>query len=235
MLFKKLIRTIGVYKAQFISMIIMIALGTAIFVGFNMEWYAIEYNTDKYFEQTGYADFRIINETGRFTEEEAEKIKTIDGVKEVSRFVSVNATVNNSDPNAAKKTLAITVTENTKVSFFTLISGEKYDPESEDGIWLSDKYADVNGVKIGDKISFSYAKFKMEGVVKGLVKSSEYLVCVEDDSELMPKYEKHGFAYISPAMFSAAVKDGTHGIFTEFYPEINVIGEGELKTFKKAP
>lgn len=234
MLFKKLIRTIGVYKAQFISMIIMIALGTAIFVGFNMEWYAIEYNTDKYFEQTGYADFRIINETGRFTEEEAEKIKTIDGVKEVSRFVSVNASVNNSDPNAAKKTLALTVTENTKVSFFTLISGEEYDPESTDGIWLSDKYAEVNDVKIGDKLSVTYAKFKLEGVVKGLIKSSEYLVCVEDDSELMPRYEKHGFAYISPVMFSAAVKDGTHGIFTEFYPEINVIGEGELKTFKKA-
>ena len=234
MLFKKLIRTIGVYKAQFISMIIMIALGTAIFVGFNMEWYAIEYNTEKYFEETGYADFRIINETGRFTEEEAEKIKTIDGVKEVSRFVSVNAAVYNPDPKAAKKTLAITVTENTKVSFFTLISGEKYDPESVDGIWLSDKYAEMNGVKIGDKIGFSYAKFKMEGVVKGLVKSSEYLVCVEDESELMPEYEKHGFAYISPVMFSAAVKDGTHGIFTEFYPEINVIGEGELKTFKKA-
>lgn len=234
MLFKKLIRTIGVYKAQFISMIIMIALGTAIFVGFNMEWYAIEYNTEKYFEQTGYADFRIINETGRFTEEEAEKIKTIDGVKEVSRFVSVNAAVDNPDPKAAKKTLAITVTENTKVSFFTLISGEEYDPESVDGIWLSDKYAETNGVKIGDKISFSYAKFKMEGVVKGLVKSSEYLVCVEDESELMPRYEKHGFAYISPVMFSAAVKDGTHGIFTEFYPEINVIGDGELKTFKKA-
>ena len=234
MLFKKLIRTIGVYKAQFISMIIMIALGTAIFVGFNMEWYAIEYNTEKYFEETGYADFRIINETGRFTEEEAEKIKTIDGVKEVSRFVSVNAAVYNPDPKAAKKTLAITVTENTKVSFFTLISGEKYDSESVDGIWLSDKYAEMNGVKIGDKIGFSYAKFKMEGVVKGLVKSSEYLVCVEDESELMPEYEKHGFAYISPVMFSAAVKDGTHGIFTEFYPEINVIGEGELKTFKKA-
>ena len=234
MLFKKLIRTIGVYKAQFISMIIMIALGTAIFVGFNMEWYAIEYNTDKYFEQTGYADFRIINETGRFSAEDAEKIKTIDGVKEVSRFVSVNASVDNDDPNAAKKTLALTVTENTNVSFFTLISGEEYDPESADGIWLSDKYAAVNDVKIGDKLNVTYAKFKLEGVVKGLVKSSEYLVCVEDESELMPKYEKHGFAYISPVMFSAAVKDGTHGIFTDFYPEINVIGDGELKTFKKA-
>ena len=35
----------GLYKAQFISMIIMIALGIGIFVGFNMEWVSIDVNT----------------------------------------------------------------------------------------------------------------------------------------------------------------------------------------------
>lgn len=32
----------GQYKAQFISMIIMIALGFGVFVGANMEWVSIE-------------------------------------------------------------------------------------------------------------------------------------------------------------------------------------------------
>ena len=41
MLFKKLLRTMGKYKAQFISMIIMITLGVGVFLGFNMEWYSI--------------------------------------------------------------------------------------------------------------------------------------------------------------------------------------------------
>ncbi|MCI5514114.1 MAG: hypothetical protein MR471_08365 [Clostridia bacterium] len=42
MLFKKLLRTVGLYRSQFISMIIMIALGVGVFVGFNMEWVSIE-------------------------------------------------------------------------------------------------------------------------------------------------------------------------------------------------
>ena len=42
MLFKKLLRTVGLYHSQFISMIIMIALGVGVFVGFNMEWVSIE-------------------------------------------------------------------------------------------------------------------------------------------------------------------------------------------------
>lgn len=235
MLFKKLIRTMGVYKAQFISMIIMIALGSAIFIGFNMEWYAIDYNVDNYFAETGYADFRVIDENARFTAADAEKLKEIDGVKEVSRFVSVNAAIKNSSGDVIpQKSLALTVTENPAVSFFKLIKGEKYDPLSTDGIWISDKFAEKNSIEIGDELRLSYAKFDLKGIVKGFCKSGEYLVCVEDEAELMPKFEKHGFAFISPVMFSEAVKRGTGGIYDDYYPQINVIAETESEVFKPA-
>ena len=52
MLFKKLLRTVGLYRSQFISMIIMIALGVGVFVGFNMEWMTIDKNTSSFFEET---------------------------------------------------------------------------------------------------------------------------------------------------------------------------------------
>lgn len=38
MLIKKLFRTAWKYKAQFISMIIMIAIGVGVFLDFNIEW-----------------------------------------------------------------------------------------------------------------------------------------------------------------------------------------------------
>ena len=49
MLFKKLWRTMRLYRAQFLSMILMIALGIGVFVGFNMEWYSIERNMFDFF------------------------------------------------------------------------------------------------------------------------------------------------------------------------------------------
>ena len=49
MLFRKLWRTIGLYKAQFISMMIMIALGLGVFVGFHMEWGSIRENTNRFY------------------------------------------------------------------------------------------------------------------------------------------------------------------------------------------
>ena len=38
------------YKAQFISMILMITIGVGIFVGFNMEWVSIDINTKRFFK-----------------------------------------------------------------------------------------------------------------------------------------------------------------------------------------
>ncbi len=201
----------GLYKAQFISMIIMIALGIGIFVGFNMEWVSIDVNTSSFFEKTNFADFRIISDSG-FSEDDLNKVKDIDGVSDVSRFLSVNADVEGQNGD----TVALTVTENENVSKPYLISGKEYDAKSENGVWLSDKYAAANGFELGDDITFKYKTIEISGKVEGLIKASEYLVCVRDSSQLMPDYNTHGFAYISPVMYEKAAK-------MAFYPQINII------------
>lgn len=201
----------GLYKAQFISMIIMIALGIGIFVGFNMEWVSIDVNTSSFFEKTNFADFRIISDSG-FSEDDLNKVKDIDGVSDVSRFLSVNADVEGQNGD----TVALTVTENENVSKPYLISGKEYDAKSENGVWLSDKYAAANGFELGDDITFKYKTIEISGEVEGLIKASEYLVCVRDSSQLMPDYNTHGFAYISPVMYEKAAK-------MAFYPQTNIL------------
>lgn len=64
MLTRKLLRTAWNYKSQFISMIIMIAIGVGIFLGFNIEWKSLEHDAFNFLEDTNYADFRIYSETG---------------------------------------------------------------------------------------------------------------------------------------------------------------------------
>lgn len=201
----------GLYKAQFISMIIMIALGIGIFVGFNMEWVSIDVNTSSFFEKTNFADFRIISDSG-FSEDDLNKVKDIDGVSDVSRFLSFNADVEGQNGD----TVALTVTENENVSKPYLISGKEYDAKSENGVWLSDKYAAANGFELGDDITFKYKTIEISGEVEGLIKASEYLVCVRDSSQLMPDYNTHGFAYISPVMYEKAAK-------MAFYPQTNIL------------
>ncbi len=223
MLFRKLVRTMGQYKAQFISMIIMVALGVGVFVGFNMEWLSIEKNTERFFAETGFADYRLVSTSyAGFFEEDAEKIAAIPEVKKSGRYLCENVTVEGKD-----NSLALSVTENSEVSYFYLVSGEKYDASSTDKVWLSDKYADKNGFKTGDVITLSYAGKKFEGVVAGLIKAGEQLICIRDSTQLMPDYERFGFAYVSPAFYKKAM--GGYAI----YNRINIISDADKTTISE--
>ena len=143
MLLKKLFRTLWHYKAQFISMVIMIALGVGVFLGFNIEWYSLEVNTREIYEATGFADYRIFSEQG-FSAEDAEKVKSITGVKDATRFLSVNTAV-----KGDTDLLALTVSDNMAVSGVLLMEGEPYSETDPDGFWLSDSYAAANGIRVG--------------------------------------------------------------------------------------
>ena len=241
MLFKKLLRTMGQYKAQFISMIIMIALGFGVFVGANMEWVSIEKNTNRLFEETGLADYKIYSSsattggvTATFSEDDLRKIKELDGVKDAARFFSVNADVTlvNGEKIKTEKDgtgkdkiprAAITVTESENVSFFNLTSGEAYDGASTDKIWVSDKFAQAKEISVGDTLTFGSVPgvgASLEFKVAGLVKSGEYMVCVQDSTQLMPDYKMFGYAYITPAAYKKICESA--GLPSPLYAQINV-------------
>ena len=213
MLWKKLFRTMWQYKAQFISMILMITIGVGIFVGFNMEWVSIDINTKRFFKESHFADYRVVSELG-FSEEDAENVENIKGVDKVSRYISVPADVKEKDGDS----LALTVTENFDVSSFLKVDGADYDKKSKDGLWISDKYAAANDISIGDKLTLVYKGITINTVVKGTVKSGEHLVCVRDETQLMPDYNTYGFGYISPAAYKKALG-------RDYYPQLNIISD----------
>ena len=217
MLLHKLWRTMRLYRAQFLSMIIMTALGVGVFVGFNMEWVSIEDSTSTFFEQTGYADYRIVSEAG-FSEEELARIRAIDGVDAAARFLSVNAGVSEREGD----TLALTVTTDEAVSGMLLCEGEPYDPQSADGLWLSSQYAGKNDLHVGDSLTLTYQSLVLKTTVRGLIKAGEYMVCVRDESQLMPDFSTYGFAYISPKLYETMLS---------YYPQINVRSSMEKKAF----
>ena len=200
MLRRKLWRTAKVYKVQFISMILLIALGVGVFVGFNAEWVTIGEDTDSFFRDCGFADYRIIDEDG-ITSADVDKIRDIEGVSGVSRFLSVNADVKGSDDQ-----LALTVTESEHTSGFVLTEGEKYDRWGPDGFWLMDKYAELNGIRPGDELTVTFEDMEFTGTVRGLIESAEYLVCVRDESQVMPDFDTFGYVYASPAMLRKVVE-----------------------------
>ena len=219
MLIRKLFRTAWSYKSQFISMVIMIAIGVGIFLGFNIEWKSLEHDAFTFLEDTNYADFRLYAESG-FSEDDIKTIQNIDGVDAATRYFYVNVGI-----KGTKKSVSLNVSENYTVSTMMVIEGAEYD-KSSGGIWLSDKFADANDINIGDELTFTYTGIEITGEVVGLVKSGENLVSVADENQLMPDYEAHGFAYISPETLDNALGFA-------FYPQINIISDLDKETLEE--
>ena len=228
MLIKKLFRTLWQYKAQFISMVIMVALGIGVFLGFNVEWYSLEVNTKEIYDATGFADFRIYSDKG-FSPEDLEAVKAIEGVEDATRFLSMNVSVKDDTD-----TLALTVSENMDVSGVLVMEGEPYSAEDPDGFWLSDSYAAANGIKTGDPLTLTYQMITIKGTVKGLVKASEYLICLPDTTQMMPDYSTYGFVYISPAMLDNAIPAMYKSFIGSLYHQINVKSSLDKLAFVEA-
>ena len=201
MLRRKLWRTAKVYKVQFISMILLIALGIGVFVGFNAEWVTIGKDTGAFFRDCGFADYRIIDEDG-ISSADVDKIRNLKRVSGVSRFLSVNADVSGSDDQ-----LALTVTESDHTSGFVLMEGDEYDRWDPEGFWLMDKYAEMNGIRPGDQLTVTFEDMEFTGTVRGLIESAEYLICVRDESQVMPDFNTYGYVYASPAMLRKVIED----------------------------
>lgn len=198
MLKRKLFRTAWNYRSQFLSMVVMIALGIGVFLGFNIEWKSIEVDTDEFFASTKYADFRMYSEGG-FSAEDVRRVQEIDGVSEATRYFSVNLGILDT-----KQTLTLNVSENYRVSTMLVTQGAEYD-ESADGLWLSDRFAEENGIAVGDTLTLTYRGLEITREVLGLAKSGENMICVAGGEQLMPDYSAHGFAYATPKTLEAAL------------------------------
>ena len=223
MLIKKLLRTFGEYKAQFISMVLMIMIGVGVFIGFNMEWVTIEKDSEAFYQETCFADYRVINDGGfGFGEKDLAAIRAIKGVDAAALYLSADLNVKGEE----EKTIAVTVTTDQKVSFFKVMEGAPYNPTDVGGVWLSDKYAAANGIKIGDDMVLQF-NGDVALTVRGLIKSSEYMICVPENGALMPSFETYGYGYVTPATYRSAAG------FT-IYPQINVRSSLSEKEFKAA-
>lgn len=220
MLIRKLFRTAWKYKAQFFSMILMVTIGVGIFLGFNIEWRSLEYDTEAFLTETKYADYRLYLDSG-FSEEQIEKIQQIDGVEAATRFLSVNASVKDSTDS-----LCLNVSENYTVSVMQVMEGAAYD-DASDGIWLSDRYAAAHDLSAGDTIELSYLGKSIKGEIAGLVKSGEMMICVADSSQLMPDYDSFGFAYISPNKLKKDLNEVV-------YPQVNLISDRKKADLEEA-
>ena len=191
MLKMKLIRDILSNKVQFVSIFLMAALSTYIFVGMASVWYGLEHARDEYYNKTNYADY-ILTSVAGFSESDIDSIEQIDGVVDVSSRYTIEDCIAVNENNAS---LILHVLDSNKLSKCVVIKGDEFDTY-KDGVWLDYRYAKENSLTVGDCISIKIGQAELIREIKGVVINPEYIYQVNKDS-IIPTHKEMGFAYVS--------------------------------------
>ena len=187
---KKRLRDIKQNKMQFFNIFIMVFLGVFVFAGIHAYMDGMEKSADKYYEINNFQDIWLSGEN--FSNEDLEKVKNTENVKDAERLLTIKTELENKDG----VTLDTNFIESNNISKMYVVDGEEFSKEKK-GVWFDSYLAKNLDLKVGDEITVTYQNMKITEKILGLVNTPDHVYFVKDDTEIFPTHKNYGFMYLS--------------------------------------
>lgn len=187
---KKRLRDIRQNKMQFFNIFIMVFLGVFVFAGIHAYMDGMEKSADNYYKNNNFQDIWLSGES--FSDEDLEKVKNTENVKDAERMLTINTELENKDD----VTLDTNFIESNNISKMYVVDGEEFSKDKK-GVWFDSYLAKNLDLKVGDEITFTYQNMKMTEKIVGLVNTPDHVYFVKDDTEIFPTHKNYGFIYLS--------------------------------------
>lgn len=189
MLFQKMLRDIRHNFMQFFTVFLLAFLAVYVFAGIGSATIGTKQIRSQYHKDTNLADGWLYGDG--FTKEELKAVKAVDGVSGAQLRTMIVAKGQESN----HPTIDLYIQTDNVISKPYLIKGEDFDPDSKDGIWLNNRFAEARDIRIGDSYTLTYQNISLTKTVKGLVMSPEYEY-YQDATDLEPDFANMGYAYV---------------------------------------
>ena len=188
MLRRKMLRDVRKNFAQFITIFLMLAIGTMAYSGIRTYMAGMEKSADRYYAKNNLQD---LDAFGKLNDDTVEKIKKIDHVRDAEGKFSILTKV----ANLKERDLQLNFIKSNNISKFHVVSGDGFD-KNKSGIWLDEYFAKYNNLKVGDILEFDVNGTKLKQKIVGLIYVPDHVAYVKDNTEIFPVHDKYGFAYI---------------------------------------
>lgn len=168
MLFRKMLRDYKANFGAFFSVFLLAALAMALFCTFEGHVLSQTVARENYHKECNLSDVWMYGEG--FPDDELDTVRNLDFVKDAQLRMSVTG----SAPDCDGAQVDIYLERENLVDTPYYISGEPFNPTDTDGIWLSNAFAKLRNIKVGDDFTIEYNGITFTREVKGLVESAEY-------------------------------------------------------------
>lgn len=207
----RLIRMIGHSKGQFFSIVAIVAAALSVYVLFNITAVNINQAVDDYYRLTNIND--ILVQVVRVPDSALEKLKAVDGVKDVQGRLSFDVPLRVADVEEKVNLRLVSVpAKGERINKLYFRSGA-YKPLDENQIIILEQFANGRGIKKEDVVT-PYINGRLHQLnVVGIAASAEYIYLMENEQALLPNPTKFGIAYVSEKFAQTAY--GFEGSYNE--------------------
>jgi putative ABC transport system permease protein len=210
--FKNLYRDIKKSISRFLSIVVIITVGTAFYAGVRATSPDMKMSEDNYFTKNNFMDFKLISTLG-LTENDAAEIRKLSGVTQVQGSYSMDAVI---EKDNGQLVLNIdSLPDESGINSIKIIRGRR--AEKPDEVVVEEKFFKRNKLKLNDRITL---KSGNESSIEDSLKNSEFIIVGTAQSPLYISEQRQlssvgngsvsGFVYILPEVFKSDV-------FSEIY------------------
>ena len=184
---KNMLRQSARQARSLLGLIIIIAVGIGFYVTIKTSSVNYENSSNKFFHQYALPDLLVAG--GEFDAEDEKKVAEIPGVNAVQRRAVV-------DTQRGDHTLRLMSydTSSPRANKPYIYSGKS--PRSPDECLITEKYAEANKVRVGDRIEFSHKRFEDSCAVAGFATTPEDLYLKQSATQPIADPKDFGMLYV---------------------------------------
>ena len=168
MLLKKMLRETKKDWVQAFSVFLLSFLAVTMFCTFEGHVLAQHKARGLFHEQCALSDLWVYGEG--FDEANLEAVRSLDFVEDAQLRMSVTG----SAPDCDGAQVDLYLERENLINMPYYIEGEAFDPEDREGIWLTNAFAKLRDIEVGDDFTIEYNGITFTRKVKGLIESAEY-------------------------------------------------------------
>lgn len=199
-LIKKAIRSMLRNKKAYISCILLMALGTALYISFNSAILNLTQSKENFYENNRLAD--IFAKVTTISQSDLDKIENIEGIEEVVPRIVNEFRIEHEDIETIMTVRLISSDLEYEGTTINQYIYEGRDIENDQDILLNSGFMELNNIKIGDEVTIDYSGKSTNFTIVGSVLTPEYVYLVKDPTELMPDQKTFGIGYVSLPMMN---------------------------------
>ncbi|MFM1921348.1 MAG: hypothetical protein RLZZ303_2982 [Candidatus Hydrogenedentota bacterium] len=204
-LHRKLLRTMLQGWGQSLAVIAVVACGIACYVCIHSAFLNLSLTRDTYYSRNRLADFEVMLD--RAPESAVFEVESMPGVRRArARIVKdVSVDVAGTDEPRSGRLISMPVPRREVINDIVVTEGRYFDGATQNEVIVSERFAEANGLSVGDLVQVSVERKKYPLKIVGLGLSPEYVYMIRNVQELFPAPERFGILWTPDGFIESAL------------------------------